>query len=414
MDRGLQIVECGSGEAFTEPWRIKDRIREDVKQTIQTLGSETITRQEWVYTQPTRIIFGWGTRSSLGDVVSRYGSRAMLVTDATMAGLPTVSEMMAMLGAGASLFSQVRSNPTVGLVDELVSALNDARADVLIALGGGSAIDCAKVAGSVVVQGNRAGDYHTGGKKLDARRLPLIALPTTAGTGSEVTSIAVIDDPQKHVKAPMAHEGFYPDVAIVDPELTVSMPRNITTCTGFDALSHALEGYWSKNHQPICDALALRATSLVFTHLPVVLEDGSSVQSREGMSLAALLAGLAFQVPKNAAVHSCSFALSSIYHQPHGAACAMTLDHFVRFNAHAMGERGTTLAQAAGFADMEALADGVAALKRQAGLPAKLSEIGVTESDLNDLVTASFHALMSNNPREVTHSDLLSIYNNMI
>ena len=249
---------------------------------------------------------------------------------------------------------------------------------------------------------------------MGAARLPLIAAPTTAGTGSEVTPIAVLDDPEKGLKAPLAHDSFFPTVALVDPELTVTMPRYVTACTGLDALAHAVEGYWSINHQPMCDLFALEAVKLIVKHLPAVLDDGADLQARAGMSEAAMLAGLAFQLPKNAAVHACSYPLCTAYHLPHGAGCAMTLDHFMRFNAEVMGERGTALARAAGVADMAELADIVADLKRQAGLPAKLSEIGVTMESLDELVAASFVPLMKNNPRPVTPSDLRALYMEML
>ena len=161
--------------------------------------------------------------------------------------------------------------------------------------------------------------YHSEGAKLDGRHLPLIAIPTTAGTGSEVTPISVLDDPEKGIKAPLAHNNFFPKVALVDPELTLTLPRFVTACTGLDALAHAIEGYWSRNHQPICDVLALEAAKLVPEALSIVLEDGSNIGAREAMCRAALLAGMAFQIPKNAAVHACSFPISSRYHQPHGA-----------------------------------------------------------------------------------------------
>jgi alcohol dehydrogenase len=188
------------------------------------------------------------------------------------------------------------------------------------------------------------------------------------------------------------------------------MPAFVTACTGLDALSHAIEGYWSKNHQPICDALACEAAALVFRHLPAVLTDPNNLESRAGMSLAALMGGMAFQLPKNAAVHACSFPLSSRYHLPHGAACAMMLDRFIRFNAEPLGERGVRLARATGHADMQELADAVLDLKQAVGLPVKLSDAGVTESDLDELVASSFHPLMNNNPKPVTPAELRTLY----
>lgn len=368
----------------------------------------------WNYKQPTEIVFGIGASKSLPDVVARFGSKPVLVTDAALAGFDMTKNALASLGAGAVLFAEVEPNPTVAAVDKLAALIRSEGHDVVVAIGGGSSLDCAKAACSVAMQGDSIRAFHSEGAKLDGRHLPLVAIPTTAGTGSEVTPISVLDDTEKGIKAPMANDNFFPKVALIDPELTLTLPRFITACTGLDALAHAVEGYWSKNHQPICDVLALEAAGLVIRNLSNVLENAADLAAREGMCRAALLAGMAFQLPKNAAVHACSFPLSSQYHQPHGAACAMTLDHFIRFNAPAMGERGVALARAAGFHEMYGLADAVRDLKTQAGLPAKLSEIGVTEPAVDALVEASFHPLMKNNPREVSSSDLKSLYIGML
>lgn len=368
----------------------------------------------WTYRQPTEINFGLGAREMLPQVIGRFGQAPLLVTDRALVDLPLVADVRAAIGGEVPVFSDVDPNPTVNSVDALAEMIGEVCADVVVGVGGGSSLDCAKAACSVALQGPPMRRYHSEGVALDDRHLPLIALPTTAGTGSEVTPIAVLGDPEKDFKAPIAHDNFFPAVAVVDPELTRTMPRAVTASTGLDALAHAVEGYWSKNHQPICDVLAFRAVALVFEHLPAALDEPDNMAAREGMSLAALLGGMAFQLPKNAAVHACSFPLSNTWHLPHGTACAMTLDHFARFNAEAMGERGIALAQAGGFADMNALADGIAGLKAMSGLPVTLGEIGVTEDDLPALVEASFHPLMNNNPREVTAEELAEVYRGML
>ena len=368
----------------------------------------------WNYKQPTEIRFGIGERKALPEVVARFGKRPVLVTDPGIRDLPATKEILEALGPDAWLFSEVEPNPTVSSVDNLAKIINAHDADVVIALGGGSSLDCAKAACSVAAQGGSARKYHSEGSAFDSRHFPLIAVPTTAGTGSEVTPISVLDDPEKGIKAPLAHDNFFPKVAVVDPELTLTMPKHVTAATGFDALAHAIEGYWSKNHQPICDLMALETVRLFFKHFPVVLNGGSDLEAREGMSMTALLGGLAFQLPKNAAVHACSYPLSSKYHLPHGVVCAMTLDHFVRFNSSAMEDRGIALAEAANMKDMFALADAIADLKSRSGLLTSLREVHIREEDLDDLVQASFHPIMSNNPREVTPEDLKWLYLQML
>ncbi len=368
----------------------------------------------WEFYDPTEIHFGTGARETLPEVIGSFGEQAILVTDSGLAELPIIEDLRAHLPEGTPLFAEVEPNPTVQMVDALVELIHDHDADVLVAAGGGSSLDCAKAAGSVSQQGGSARKYHSEGGELDDRHLPLVAIPTTAGTGSEVTPISVLGDPEKGVKAPLVHDNFFPSMALVDPALTKSMPAKVTASTGFDALAHAVEGYWSKNHNPISDALACESVRLVFEHLPDALEDGSNMQAREGMSLAALLGGMAFQAPKNAAVHACSFPFSARYHLPHGTACALTLDHFMRFNAPAMGARADRLAAAGGFDSMNKMADTFAQMKARSELPTRLSEFGVTEEDIDEIVEGSFHSLMDNNPREVTPEVLAGIYRQML
>ena len=297
----------------------------------------TATSDLWKFLDPTEIHFGKGARQTLPEVVASFGERPILVTDSGLVDLPIIDDLRGRLPEDTPVFAEVEPNPTVQMVDALCGLIDEHDADVLVAAGGGSSLDCAKAAGSVSQQGGPARKYHSEDGVLDGRHLPLIAIPTTAGTGSEVTPISVLGDPEKGVKAPLVHDNFFPAVALVDPELTLSMPPKVTASTGFDALAHAVEGYWSRNHNPISDALALEAVRLFYEYYPRVAADGSDADAREGMSLTALLGGMAFQAPKNAAVHACSFPFSATYHLPHGTACALTLDHFMRYNAPAMG-----------------------------------------------------------------------------
>ncbi len=364
----------------------------------------------WIYKQPTEIRFGLGGWRELPSIVYAFGKRPMFVSDKAMIHSDNAGKIVESLGKEVESFSDVEPNPTLDAVDGLVERIKEEQCDVVIALGGGSSLDCAKAACAIAVQGGKARQYHSEGAVLDHRRLPLVAVPTTAGTGSEVTPIAVLDDREKGIKAPLTHDCLFPTIALVDPELTVTMPPYVTACTGLDALAHAIEGYWSRNHQPICDTLACEVATLVFRHLETAFTTPDDLEAREGMSLAALMGGMAFQLPKNAAVHACSFPLSNRYHLPHGAACAMTLDAFIRFNAGTLGARGTRLANATGHESMEALADGVLKLKQAVGLPVCLHDVGVTAADLDRLVEDSFHPLMNNNPRPVSSPELRALY----
>jgi len=364
----------------------------------------------WTFKIPTTITFGEGAVRQLPRIAATLGERPLLVADRDLVRLPLWARIREAL-PGTPVFSDVTPDPTVGSVDALAAVLRDQRHDVVIAVGGGSAMDCAKAAACLAV-----GDLpsiraaHSGGAALGSARLPLIAVPTTAGTGSEVTPFAVLDDPEKQRKGPIAGDALYPVHAVVDPELTYSLPRKLTVVTGLDALSHAIEGYWSRGHQPLCDSLAVEAARLICRHLRQAAEEPDDARARAAMSYAATLAGAAFQLPKNAMVHACSFPLSTRYHLPHGVACAFTLEEAIRFNAPVMGERMTAFLRGIGLEDAEELIALVRELKQLGGLPCTLGEAGIPPEAIRQLARESFHPLMNNNPRTMTESDLVAMY----
>lgn len=368
----------------------------------------------WTFQLPVRVCFGDGVANEAPARAAEYGSRPIIVTDETLAALPGIQALIASFGP-AQVFAQVEPNPTVANVDALAQMIRAGNADVLVAIGGGSPLDCAKAAACLAPSG--AGSiraFHSEGQKLDNRRLPLIALPTTAGTGSEVTPFAVLDDREKEIKGPIAAEALYPTLALVDPELTHSLPRFVTAATALDALSHAIEGYWSKNHQPICDLLAKEAAQLIFQHFERVMENPGDRDARAALSYAALLAGMAFQLPKNAMVHACSYPLSNRYHLCHGAACAFTLEFAIRLNASHTHGRLEAFAAACGLDSPEAMAQTIRRFKRLGGLPCTLADAGIPETAIESIISESFHPLINNNPKAITPDDLRALYESLI
>jgi alcohol dehydrogenase len=243
--------------------------------------------------------------------------------------------------------------------------------------------------------------------------LPFLTVPTTAGTGSEVTPIAVLDDEEKNVKAPLVSPWLYPACAVIDPDLTLSVPLGITAATALDALSHCIEGYWSKNHQPICDALAQEAAKTIFENLPKVYDNLGDPAARERLSYAALVAGIAFQMPKNAIMHACSYPLSIRAHLSHGAACAFTMESSIRLNAPYMNGRMEEFASACGFANVDEMIAQITVLKKRGGLPCTLQEAGITPEMVAAIIKESFHPMIKNNPKEVTAADLQKMYKEM-
>jgi alcohol dehydrogenase len=253
-------------------------------------------------------------------------------------------------------------------------------------------MDTAKFAAAVAGENAPAEDFFRGVLPFPREHIPVVTVPTTAGTGSEVTQVSVMSCGKE--KKTINNPAFMPKAAVVDPELTRSVPPRTTMNTGLDALAHALEGYWSRNHQPISDLMAVQAVRLVTENLEAAWRNGSDMEARTKMSLAALLGGLAFALPKTAGSHACSYPLSEDYGLPHGEACAFTLDSFVRINAD---ERLEALCRGAGLRGTEELAEKILYLKKLAGLRCRLAELG--EVDLDKLARDSaVHPLMKNNP----------------
>lgn len=354
----------------------------------------------WIYKQPVEIIFETGGISNIGNIIRERGWQSgVLICNNFFAGSEVVKDMLSSCeGKITGEFYGVTPNPTVEDVNNCAVVLRETKADFAIALGGGSVLDCAKAACGIALTDDRIEDYHTGGKTLEHEALPLVAIPTTAGTGSEVTSVSVLTDPAKGIKAPMGHPKLYPAIALIDPELTYTVPPQVTASTGLDVLAHALEGFWSKHHQPICDALALHAAGLVFKYLESAYKNGRDELARAKMCEASVIAGLAFALPKTAASHACSFPLTNIYDIPHGEACAFTLDLLCEVNAEAEGGRLHNFAKKLGFRDAQAMGEKIREMKKTMRMKISLADAGIDTKDLDDLARECQHPNMLNNP----------------
>ncbi len=371
---------------------------------------------EWDYAQPVKIRFGKGRRKEIKELSAGLGAeRGLLVADPFFFTNGLVDEIMEQSqGAIIASFGELSPNPDVAEVDACAEVIRQKEIGFVVALGGGSSMDCAKAAASIALTQDSIRKYHGTGLAMPLEHLPLIAVPTTAGTGSEVTCVSVLSDHANGKKSPIVSDGFFPAYAIIDPELTYTMPPKVTAGTGIDVLAHALEGFWSKGHQPICDACALHAADLVFKYLYRAYENPADELAREKMCEASLIAGLAFTLPKTTASHACSFPLTNLHHIPHGEACGLTLDHFARINAK--GEEGYRIEEFAkrlGFADAAAMADAIHELKEKLHLRNDLKDLHLREEQIAELVKISRHPNLYNNPVEITDEMLDEMYHKM-
>jgi choline dehydrogenase len=370
---------------------------------------------------PTRVVHGPGAVERLGELTRQLGlGRPMLVTDPGVAAAGLVARALEHLD-DAVVFEDVRPNPDIALVDRGAAAYREAGCDGLVALGGGSPIDTAKSIGVVVRHGGSIAEYEWGHEPIERRIPPLVAIPTTAGTGSEVTLWAVITDPVRKVKFNVGGTPLIgPHVALVDPELMLGLPPAVTAATGMDALSHAIECYTCDYHQPFSDAVALHAIELIGRWLRVAVDEGSSLEARTEMAHAATLGGMAYGTESAGAAHAMSQSAGGVHDCPHGALTARVLGPVCEYNMSADPARYARIARglgvdAHGLDDVAAAAACVAEVYRltdDVGIPT-LEELGFSRDEIPLLARIAFEdPQTAGNAREVDVGGYEEIYRN--
>ncbi|EMN7730868.1 iron-containing alcohol dehydrogenase [Bacillus cereus] len=286
------------------------------------------------FRMPKSVLYGRNSLEKLGEQSKKLGKRAFIVTDTIMEKLGYVEKCIKQLNKKSitvSTYNKVDAEPTNIHVLEALSLCKEEKCDFIIGIGGGSCIDAAKAVAVLYTNGGEVEDYVQKDIEIENNPLPLIAIPTTSGTGSEVTSVAVITNKKTDVKMMMKHPSFIPKVAIIDPVLTSSLPPQITAATGIDALCHAIEAYISKVSQPLTDVLALSAIESIMKYLRIAYEDGRNMEAREAMMIASLQAGIAFSNASVTLVHGMSRPVGALFHVPHGISNAILLPTVLEF-----------------------------------------------------------------------------------
>jgi len=365
---------------------------------------------------PTRIVFGVGALSNLGTELSERGwGSALIVTDKGVreAGLlARVEEQLKASGIDYGVYDGVVPNPTVESIEAALD-LTKGR-EVLIALGGGSAIDTAKALNVLRTHGGHVLDWE-GNETVPGPCGPLVAIPTTAGTGSEVTFIAQISVPERRQKVPIVSRHLAPDIAIVDPELSSTMPPSLTAATGMDALTHAIESMITVAAQPLADILAERAIEIINESLPRAVREGTDMEARSKMAFASLLAGMAFNNGWVALAHSISHALGGLYDLPHGLCCALALPVAMEFNLEARPEKLKRIAELLGRPSAEVAVERIRELSREIGIPSGLRELGVAESEVEEIAElAMLDGATLFNPREISKEEMAELIRKMM
>lgn len=379
------------------------------------------------YRPRTRVVFGAGCFSQLGQVAAEFdAARILLVTDPGLkqAGhAERAVEYLEQAGRYVAVFDDVSPNPTTDDVDRCVAFAQTEDISLIVGLGGGSSMDCAKGANFLLTNGGRMQDYRGVGKATQ-EMLPMIAVPTTSGTGSEAQSFAVIADAETHMKMPCGDPKAACRVAILDPELTVTMPRSVASATGIDAMTHAIESYVTKKRNPVSKMFARQAWQLLSSAFPTVMERPDDVEARGNMLLGAHFAGAAIENSMLGAAHATANPLTAHFNTTHGIAVGLMLPHVIRWNAAEVGLLYKELAMTAGWAGRndtdeqaaELLADGFTQFLRIAEMPVCLADAvsqPLDEEMVNQLgIEASSQWTGTFNPRTMDADSFGRIYRN--
>lgn len=378
----------------------------------------------FTFTGAKKIVFGCGSFASLAAAIRELGaSRPLVVVDRPLAKTGMAGKVSAMLdgeGMRCTLFDRVEGEPPLELADEGTKAAGKAKADCVVGIGGGSAMDTAKAIAVLATNRAKAVDF-LGLNKIPAPGLPKIMVPTTAGTGSEVTFTSVFIRKDLKKKEGMNSPYLYPELALLDPELTLTLPPEATASTGLDALCHAIESYTSVIASPMSEMVSLEAIGLIAENLRTCVHNGSNPKAREAMLLGSLYGGLGLANAGVTAVHSLSYPLGGRYGVPHGFANTILLPHVMSFNLPGALEKFARIAEAMGEAvedlpvrEAAYLAvEAVEALIEDCGITKTLEDFGVSKDDFQEMAKVAMTVArpLANNPRKVTPEDAVEIYN---
>jgi alcohol dehydrogenase class IV len=361
----------------------------------------------------TRVVFGAGSLAQVGVEAAKFNARRVfLIADPVVESLGHLGRIRTSLKASsievAGVFTEIPADSEVSVVNRIADLIRLAKVDLVLGIGGGSALDTTKSANIVATLGGTLLD-HQGIGVIPEKLNPWLAIPTTAGTGSEVSHYAMVKDPSQKQKLPFYSPGLAADTALLDPELCLTLPARLTAATGMDALTHAVESVLAQNAHPFSDAFAFSALRKIFRYLPHSVADGKDLEARGEMLVASCAAGIAFTLSGVGIVHAMAHACGAIAGVHHGTANSILLPYGMEFNLEALPERRRALAHAAGLRE-EDLRREIEHLAHVCGLPTRLREVGVREVQLPDLAAyAMTDGSMIFNPRPAEETEVLGL-----
>lgn len=371
---------------------------------------------------PTRIEYGVGIVSKLADELKSMGAkRVVIITDKGILNAGIADEIINLLTSSNiqfDIFHEVDPNPKDYNVEAGTDVVRKFNAQAIIALGGGSSIDCAKAIGVLAAHGGNSIKAYEGKTSVKKEILPLITIPTTSGTGSEVTFSSVINDTKNNYKMTIKSPLIAAKVALIDPKLTATMPPLVTASTGIDALTHAIEAYTAKAAEPISDAVALYAIELISKYIKTAVFNGNDIEARSGMLMGSLLAGIAFSHSDVAAVHCIAESLGGVYDAPHGICNSILLPYVMEYNMEYSKERYARVAGAMGVQyktideGAELAVEKVKQLVKEISLPS-FKSLGIKVEDFDKIAEMSAKNISTeSNPRPMSKADYITVLNN--
>ena len=378
---------------------------------------------QFTVTQPTTLRFGCGAISDLASIVeAQGGSKVFLVADPGLEAAGLLDAVICPLTEGQiayEIYSEITPEPGLAIADKGAQLAKEAAVDCIVGVGGGSAMDVAKAISILLTNGGKAKDY-LGLGKISKPGVPKIMVPTTAGTGAEVSFTAVFINEETQSKGGMNGDQLYPEAAILDPELTISLPQHVTASTGIDAFTHAIEGFVSTQASPISDMYAIEAMDLIYSNLGKAYANGDNIEARSNMMLGSLLGGKALATAGVGLVHAMAYPLGGMFNIQHGLANAVLLPYVIEFNLIGAPEKYAVVAELMG-CDVKGLStkesarnvvESIYELNMEVGIPANLAALNIPADKIKEMAEIALTVTrpVENNPRKPSLQDVINVY----
>ena len=375
-----------------------------------------------------KVIGGAGSITQIANVVNGFNAKnVLIITDPGVFAAGLINQPKALLeqvGINVHIINDTPPEPPLAKVNQIYHSARQVNAQMIIGIGGGSAMDTAKLVAILLNNHVELQDVADGKITFQQRGIPTLMIPTTSGTGSEATQNSIVLIPEREMKVGIVDEKLVPNCVILDPQMTVGLPKHITANTGIDALCHAIECYISKKASPFSDMFALKAVELISRSIRTAYYEGNNLQAREDMLLGSYFGGACIATSSTVAVHALSYPLGGKYHIPHGLSNAILLPDVMKFNLDACEEKFANVAKAMGLnvqgctqrEAAEIMIEELYALIRDLEIKCDLKAVGITDDVLDELVDSAFSVrrLLDNNPKEMTKADIRAIYQKII